>query len=99
MCDVQRYTFDEVEDIQVELDARLAANSVTSEQYRAFKDDLIDSPELRETVAIEFTAYCDTGSYESDDLKFFEGTGRYQSMRTRIIILMAALLRTGVAVR
>jgi len=62
MCDVQRYTFDEVEDIQVELDARLAGNSVTSEQYRAFKDDLIDSPELRETVADEFTAYCDTGS-------------------------------------
>jgi hypothetical protein len=62
MCDVQRYTFDEVGDIQAELDARLAGNGVTSEQYRAFKDDLIDSSELRETVAVEFTSYCDTGS-------------------------------------
>jgi len=62
MCDVQRYTFDEVGDIQAELDARLAGNGVTAEQYRAFKDDLIDSPELRETVAVEFSAYCDTDS-------------------------------------
>jgi len=62
MCDVQRYTFDEVGDIQAELDSRLAGNGVTAEQYRAFKDDLIDNPELRQTVAVEFTAYCDTGS-------------------------------------
>jgi hypothetical protein len=62
MCDVQRYTFDEVGDIQAELDVRLAGNGVTAEQYRAFKDDLIDSSELRETVAFEFTGYCDTGS-------------------------------------
>lgn len=62
MCDVQRYTFDEVGDIQAELDARLAGNGVTSEQYRAFKDDLIDSSELRDAVAAEFTNYCDTGS-------------------------------------
>jgi len=62
MCDVQRYAFDEVGDIQTELDARLAGNGVTSGQYRAFKDDLVDKRELRETVAAEFTAYCDTGS-------------------------------------
>lgn len=62
MCDVQRFTFEEVGDIQAELDARLDGNGVTAEQYRAFKDDLIDSSELRETVAVEFTGYCDTGS-------------------------------------
>jgi hypothetical protein len=62
MCDVQRYTFDEVGDIQTELDARLAGNGVTPEQYRAFKDDLIDSPELRDRVAVELAAYCDTGA-------------------------------------
>ncbi len=61
MCDVRRYTFDEVGDIQLELDARLAGNGISSEQYRAFKDDLIDSPELRESVAVELAAYCDTG--------------------------------------
>ena len=62
MCDVQRYTFDEVGDIQAELEARLADNGVTTDQYRAFKDDLIDKPELREIVGIEFTGYCDGGS-------------------------------------
>jgi len=61
MCDVQRYTFDDVGDIQAELDSRLAGNGVTAEQYRAFKDDLIDQADLRAEVAIEFTAYCDTG--------------------------------------
>lgn len=62
MCDVQRYTFDEVGDIQSELDSRLAGNGVSAEQYRAFKDDLIDDPDLRAEVALEFVAYCDTGS-------------------------------------
>jgi len=61
MCDVQRYTFDDVGDIQAELDARLAGSGVTAEQYRAFKDDLIDQSDLRAEVAVEFTAYCDTG--------------------------------------
>jgi hypothetical protein len=61
MCDVQRYTFDDVGDIQAELDSRLAGNGVTAEQYRAFKDDLIDQADLRAEVAVEFTAYCDTG--------------------------------------
>ena len=62
MCDVQRYTFDEVGDIQSELDSRLAGNGVSAEQYRAFKDDLTKQPELREMVDTEFVAYCDTGS-------------------------------------
>jgi hypothetical protein len=61
-CDVQRFTFADVGDIQAELDARLAGNGVTAEQYRAFKDDLIDDPDLRAEVAVEFTGYCDTGS-------------------------------------
>lgn len=62
MCDVQRYTFDEVGDIQAELDSRLAGNGVSAEQYRAFKDDLSKRPELREMVDTELIAYCDTGS-------------------------------------
>ncbi len=62
MCDVQRYTFDDVGDIQVELDARLAGNGVSAEQYRAFKDDLTKQPDLREQVGAELVAYCDTGS-------------------------------------
>ena len=62
MCDVQRYTFDEVGDIQAELDSRLAGNGVSAEQYRAFKDDLSKHPELREMVDTELIAYCDTGS-------------------------------------
>ncbi len=62
MCDVQRYTFDDVGDIQAELDSRLAGNGVSTEQYRAFKDDLTKQPELREMVNTELIAYCDTGS-------------------------------------
>jgi hypothetical protein len=62
MCDVQRYTFDEVGDIQAELDSRLAGNGVSAEQYRAFKDDLTKQPGLREMVDTELIAYCDTGS-------------------------------------
>lgn len=62
MCDVQRYTFDEVGDIQAELDSRLAGNGVSAEQYRAFKDDLSKQPELREIVEAELISYCDTGS-------------------------------------
>jgi hypothetical protein len=62
MCDVQRFTFDEVGDIQAELDARLAGNGVSSEQYKAFKDDLTKQPELRRLVETELTTYCDDGS-------------------------------------
>jgi hypothetical protein len=62
MCDVQRYTFEEVGDIQAELDSRLAGNGVTAEQYRAFKDDLIGSSDLRDQIANDFAAYCETGS-------------------------------------
>jgi hypothetical protein len=62
MCDVQRFTFDEVGDIQAELDARLAGNGVSSEQYKAFKDDLIKQPDLRRLVETELTTYCDDGS-------------------------------------
>jgi len=62
MCDVQRYTFDEVGDIQAELDSRLAGNGVSAEQYRAFKDDLTKQPELRAIVETELVSYCDTGS-------------------------------------
>jgi hypothetical protein len=62
MCDVQRFTFDEVGDIQAELDSRLAGNGVSAEQYRAFKDDLTKQPELREMVEGELTAYCDGAS-------------------------------------
>jgi hypothetical protein len=62
MCDVQRYTFEEVGDIQAELDSRLAGNGVTAEQYRAFKDDLIGSSNLRDQVANDFAAYCETVS-------------------------------------
>jgi Ser/Thr protein kinase RdoA (MazF antagonist) len=62
MCDVQRYTFEEVGDIQAELDSRLAGNGVSAEQYRAFKDDLTKQPELRAVVETELVAYCDTGS-------------------------------------
>jgi len=61
VCDVQRYTFDDIGDIQAELDGRLAGNGITAEQYRAFKDDLIDDSELRDTVAVEYAAYCDGG--------------------------------------
>lgn len=62
MCDVGRYTFDDVGDIQAELDARLTGNGISAEQYRAFKDDLTKHPELREMVETELTAYCDTAS-------------------------------------
>lgn len=62
MCDVQRYTFENTTDIQAELDFRLADNGVSSEQYRAFKDDLTEQPDLREQVAAEYAAYCDTGA-------------------------------------
>lgn len=62
MCDVQRFTFDDVGDIQAELDARLTGNGISAEQYRAFKDDLTKQPELREMVETELTAYCDGAS-------------------------------------
>ena len=62
MCDVQRFTFDDVGDIQAELDSRLTGNGVSPEQYRAFKDDLTKQSELRDQVAIELATYCDSGS-------------------------------------
>lgn len=61
MCDVQRYTFDEIGDIEAELNSRLSGNGVTAEQYRAFKDDLTKQAELRDAVSVDLAAYCDTG--------------------------------------
>lgn len=62
MCDVQRHTFADTTDIQAELDARLAGNGVTADQYRAFKDALTKQPELRDQVRTVYDGYCDTGA-------------------------------------
>ncbi len=58
MCDVQRYTFDTQADIQAELDRRLEGNGVTPEQYRAFKDDLIEDAGLRAAVKAAYALRC-----------------------------------------
>ena len=58
MCDVQRYTFESQDDIQAELDARLAGNAVTAEQYHAFKDDLTKHEDLRQQVRSAYDQAC-----------------------------------------
>ena len=60
MCDVQRYTFESQDDIQAELDARLAGNGVTAEQYHAFKDDLTKHEDLRQQVRAAYDQACET---------------------------------------
>jgi hypothetical protein len=58
MCDVQRYTFESQDDIQAELDDRLAGNGVSAEQYHAFKDDLTKHQDLREQVRAAYDQMC-----------------------------------------
>jgi hypothetical protein len=58
MCDVQRYAFTDASDIQTELDGRLAADGVTVEQYRRFKDDLARRATLRDQVRAAYDQVC-----------------------------------------
>ena len=57
-CDVQRQTFDNIGDLDAELEARLAAAGLARTDYDAFKEELADSADLRVQVSEEYDAYC-----------------------------------------
>jgi hypothetical protein len=57
-CDVQRQTFDDMGDLDAELEARLTAAGLTRTDYDAFKEKLADSADLRIQVAEGYDAYC-----------------------------------------
>lgn len=58
MCDVQRSSYDDLADVDGELERRLAGNGVSMETYSAFKDALMDDIELRTQVLEAYEAYC-----------------------------------------
>lgn len=58
LCDVQRFTFEDLGDIDAALDERLAENGFTRETYRSFKDRLADDPRIRDEVQTVFESYC-----------------------------------------
>lgn len=58
MCDVQRSSYEDLADVEGELEQRLTGNGVTMETYSAFKDALVDDLELRTQVLEAYEAYC-----------------------------------------
>ncbi len=58
MCDVQRYTFEDVADIEAELAARVVAAGYDLADYETFKAVLGEDPELRAQVRGVYEEYC-----------------------------------------
>lgn len=58
MCDVQRYTFAELADVQSELEARVAAAGYTTSDYESFKAALAEDQDLRIMVRDVYEEYC-----------------------------------------
>ncbi|MEE9415266.1 MAG: hypothetical protein V3V01_08275 [Acidimicrobiales bacterium] len=58
MCDAIRFSFDNPGDVVEARAAKLAANGLTLEEYRAFEAELAQSLELREAVFVRFSEVC-----------------------------------------
>lgn len=61
-CDVQRLAFDDLSAMDAELESRIDAAGMTTDEYAAFKDQLGTSADLRVAVAAEYDSYCLEGS-------------------------------------
>lgn len=59
MCDVQRFGFADLDEMQAELDARLESASFTADAYAEFGAQLESEPVLREQVLSVYRTYCD----------------------------------------
>lgn len=60
-CDVQRHNFNNLAELNEELERRILDAGLTLEEYDAFKERLSSSAELRREVADEYDAYCRPG--------------------------------------
>ena len=58
MCDVQRYTFDDLSALQSELEGRVDGAGYTVADYKAFKTALAENRELRNLVRDVYEEYC-----------------------------------------
>ncbi len=58
MCDVQRYTFDDLAAVETELQARVTGAGYTVADYDAFKAVLGENRELRDMVRDAYEEYC-----------------------------------------
>ncbi len=58
MCDVQRFTFEDVGAIESELEARVVAAGYAVADYAEFKAILAETPDLREQVRKAYEEYC-----------------------------------------
>jgi len=58
MCDVQRFAFDDLSEIDAKLDTRLADDGFDRNAYDAFKTDLERRPDLRQLVLDTFNDTC-----------------------------------------
>lgn len=59
MCDIQRFTFDELDAVTAELDTRLSSAGFTPDEYDEFQTRLATQPALREGVLAVYRDYCD----------------------------------------
>jgi len=57
-CDVQRLTFNDLSEMDTELESRIEAAGMTTQEYATFKDQLSSSADLRASVAEEYDDYC-----------------------------------------
>lgn len=57
-CDIQRYAFKSLADMDARLDARLSAAGYTRDDYDEFKRKLGTDPDLTAQVSAEYDAYC-----------------------------------------
>ena len=57
-CDVQRLTFNDLSEMDTELESRIEAAGMTTDEYATFKDQLRTSADLRASVAEEYDDYC-----------------------------------------
>lgn len=57
-CDVQRQTFDDLEDIELARSDTLARWGISNDEYQAFRTQLNESPDLRIAVEAQYDEYC-----------------------------------------
>ena len=61
-CDVQRYAFKSLDDMETQLNGRLAAAGYSRDDYDVFKQRLSIDQDLTSEVSAEYAAYCDSDS-------------------------------------
>jgi len=61
-CDIQRYAFKSLDDMETQLNDRLAAAGYSRADYDMFKQRLSIDQDLTSEVSAEYAAYCDSDS-------------------------------------